>query len=156
MWKLKISPKVIRATEKYIASIGIKREELTEEQWNLLLDYVKNRRIVIPIFVLIMLFCSSMTFLFWHLGHKCLTGAITNHTVQIATDNQREPISLSPEEIREYFDYLAGCYMNAGINFMLAFYTLIFLIGSITLVRIQNRKTHRILLSRPNTKEVVV
>jgi hypothetical protein len=156
MWKLKISPKVIETTEKYIASIGIKREGLTEDQWNLLLNYVEHRRIVIPIFVLMVLFCSSMTFLFWHLGHKYLTGAIPNHTVQIVIDNQREPISLSPEEIRKYFDYLAGCYMNAGANFMLAFYTLSFLVGSITLIRIQNRKMHRILLSRPNTKGVVV
>jgi hypothetical protein len=31
MWKKNASPKVLKATEKYIASIGRKREELTEE-----------------------------------------------------------------------------------------------------------------------------
>ena len=145
----------LKATERYVASIGRKREELTEEQWNLMVHYVEGRRIAIPFLIIIVLFCTSMTFLFWYLGHKYLTGAIPNHTVQIMIENQSKTISLSPKEIREYFDYLAGCYMNAGVNLMLAFFALIFVVGSITFARRQNKTTHRILLSRPNTTGVV-
>jgi hypothetical protein len=106
--------------------------------------------------IFIMLFCSTMTFIYWHLGHKYFTKAIPNDTVTISFNGQKETLSLSPEDIRKYFDYVKDCYMNAGMGFMLAFYALIFVIGSVTLVRTQNRKMHRILLSRPTETEAIV
>lgn len=156
MWKLKVSPRVLKATEKYIASLGRKREELTEEQWKFILNYIKGRRVVIPILVVFGLFCVGMTILYWNSGHKTVARAIPHDTVKISVNNQKDTISLSPEEIRQYLDYVTDCYMNAGVQIMLGFQLLVFAFLSATLARIHNRKMHRILLSRPPPTGIVV
>lgn len=156
MWKKRVSPKVLKATEKYLTSIGRKREELTEEQWNFMVDYIKKRCLIVPILIFFVLFCTVMTYLYWHQGHKYYTKVIPHQTVKISFDDQRESITLSPEEIRRYLRYVTDCYMMAGMQFELTIFMLIFLFGSVMLTKIMNRKTHRILLSRPTTTRVVV
>jgi cbb3-type cytochrome oxidase subunit 3 len=121
-----------------------------------MVNYIKTRRLAIPLLIFVGLFSAVMTFAFWHLGHKYVTKAIPHHTVTISFDDKREFISLSPEEIRQYFNYVTDCYMNAGMNFMLTVFMLIFFIGGMTIARITNRKAHRTLLSRPTKAEVVV
>ncbi|MGA2070927.1 MAG: hypothetical protein ABSG97_06220 [Sedimentisphaerales bacterium] len=156
MWKIKTSPKVLKATDKYIASIGRKREELTEEQWNLMVNYIKTRRLAIPSLIFFGLICAIFTLMYYHLGHKYLTMAIPHHTVTISFEGQQEPITLSPEEIRKYSTYVTDCYMMAGTQLMLAFESLIFIVISLTITRIYARKGHIILLSRPTSTESVV
>lgn len=39
MPKKQVSPRILKATEKYVASLGRKREELTEEQWTFMVNY---------------------------------------------------------------------------------------------------------------------
>jgi len=150
---MRTSPRVLKVTEKYIASIGRKREELTEEQWNLMVYYVEGRRIAIPFFVVMVLFWISTTFLYWQGGHKYLTKVIPHCAVTISFEDQREPISLSPEEIRECFRYVIQHYTMAWGGFLLA---VIFSTFLVFIVTIGNRKAHRILLSRPTATEVVV
>jgi len=152
MWKLQISPRTLKAAERYIASIGRKREELTEEQWNLMVHYVEGRRIGIPVLLIACLLLAGMALMHWHFGHKYFIKAIPHHTVTISFEDQQEPISLSPEEIREYFSYVVHRYMMAWGGFLLAGILLTFLVCIVTMGK---GKAHRILLSRPNTTGVV-
>lgn len=151
---MRTSPRILKATEKYVASIGRKREELTEEQWNLLVKHVEARRVANPFLLLAGLFCISMTYLFWHQAHKYVTNIVPNHTITVSFNNQNEPIILTPEEIREYLKYITDGYMLAGMQSMLAFQLLGFAVLSMALTKRTNRKAHRILLSRP-TETVV-
>jgi len=153
---MKTSPRVLKATEKYIASLGRKREELTEEQWNLMVRYVKNRRIAIPFLLFSVIFCIGTTFAYWYQGHKYYTKVIPHQTVKISFDDQRESLSLSLEEIRRYLSNMADCYMMVGMSFLLAVLVLHIFIGSVTFTKMMNRKSHRILLSRPPLTGIVV
>jgi hypothetical protein len=153
---MRTTPRIVKATEKYIASIGTKREELTEEQWNFMLNYVKMRHLRIPLLMILGLFCAGMTLAYWHLGHKYFTNALPDNTIKIEFNGQKEAISLSSEEVRKYFSYVTHCYMNAGVQFMLALQFLVFAILGATLTRTTNRKMHRILLYRPSSTEVEI
>ena len=152
---MRTTPRILKATEKYIASLGRKREELTEEQWNFMINYVKTRRVAIPFLVVCGLISLGMTFMYWHQGHKYVTEVIPHHTITVSFNDQNEQITLMPDEIRKYLNYITDRYMMAGTQFVLAYCLLIFFVISLTLVRIQNRKMHRILLSRPNTTGIV-
>ena len=144
MWKMKTSPKVLKATEKYVTTLGIKREELTEEQWNLMVKYVEVRRIGVPFLLFFAVFSIGMTFVFLHLGNKYYTKVIPHQTVKISFEDQKEPIALSPEEIRQYLNYVINRYMVAFGQFLLSVSFLTFFVISITIAKTANRKAHRI------------
>lgn len=152
MWKMQVSPRTLKATEQYIATLGRKREELTEEQWNFLIKYIEGRRIAIPLFLIMCLLFACMTFIDWNRGHKYFVRAIPHHTVKVLLEDQQEPISLSPEEIRVYFNYVVHHYMMAWSGFLLVS---IFLTFFCMMIIGGNKKAHRILLSRPVTTETV-
>jgi hypothetical protein len=152
MWKLQVSPRTLKAAEKYIASLGRKREELTEEQWNLMVRYVEGRRIAIPFLLMMCLLLAGMTFVNWHRGHKYFTKAIPNNTVTISFEDKSEPISLSPKEVRDYFDYTIHLYMMAWGGFLVATMLLTILIC----FGIIGQPGHKILLSRPTTTGPVI
>jgi hypothetical protein len=153
---MRTTPKILKATEKYIASLGRKREELTEEQWNLMLNYIKVRRIAIPFLLFFAMFSIGMTFAYWHQGHKYYTKTIPHQSVKISFDDQKEPITLSPEEVRQYLNYVTNRYMVASCQFLLSIFFLTSFIISMTIARTANRKAHRILLSRPTSPAVEV
>jgi hypothetical protein len=150
MWKLKPSPRTIKATEKYIFSLGRKREELTEEQWNLMVHYVQGLRFAIPILLFLELFSVFFAFEYCRLGQKFTNDALFSQSavVKMMFKDPSKSISLSQEDVpilnhaREYF-------ILAGMNIMLVINFFILIIFSLTLTRQQNKKTHRILLSRP-------
>jgi len=156
MWKKQVSPRTLKAAEKYIASVGRKREELTEEQWNLMVNYVKTRRLGLPLLIFCGLICAVFTLVFYHLGQGFVEELLPHQVVKISFDDQRESISISPEEMRRHLSYATECYMLAGMQFMLALDFLIFVFGGLTIVWKQNRKTHMVLLSRPTSTESVL
>jgi hypothetical protein len=149
MMIMRTTPGIIKTTEKYIASLGRKREELTGEQWDFMINYIKTRRFAVPVLLIFGLFSIGMAFLYWHQGQKYFIQVIPNHSVKVSFDDQKEPLSLTPEEIRNYLEHMRDIYIMVGMKFVLSIFLIIFIIGSITLIRWQNRKTHKILLSRP-------
>lgn len=149
---MRTTPRVLKATEKYIASIGKRREELTEEQWNLMLNYIKGRRISIPLLIIVALILISSSFWYWHLGHKYFTNAIPSNSVTISFVDQQEPISLSPKEIKEYFNRVIQCYAMAWGGFLVVSMLLTFLICFVII----GHPAHRILLFRPTTTGPVI
>jgi hypothetical protein len=151
MMIMRTTPGIIKATEKYIASLGRKREELTEEQWDFMVNCIKTRRIVIPLFIIMALLCIITIFRAWYLGHECFAKAIPHNTIMISFEDKSEPISLSPKEIRDYFSYTINRYMGAFGGFLLFINVLTYL-----MIIIGIKKTHRILLSRPATTESAV
>ena len=156
MWKLKPSPRTLKATEKYIASIGRKREELTEEQWNLMVNYVKCRRISIPFFLIFFLVSTALMIANWYLGRKYVKKVIPEQSVKVIFNEQKEQTIISPEEIRNYLSYVNERYFMTGSQYIFAIGFLVIFILNVTLIRMTNRKTHRILLSRSSTASVAV
>jgi len=153
MWKLKPSPKAIKATEKYVASLGRKREELTEEQWQLMANYIQNRRVAIPILIILGLISISFAFMYYHIGQDYIEDILPNRAINVTFEENSKKISISSEKIQRHLSYAKECFMKVGFNISLILFILMFVIGSLTLVRIQNKKTHRILLSKTVTTE---
>jgi hypothetical protein len=75
-------------------------------------------------------------------------GAIPDHPVKIFVENQKEPISLTPNQISSYLNYIIQNYATAfgGFLLLIMFLSIIITVGGM-------KKTHRILLSRPATTE---
>ena len=84
MWKMQVSPRTLKAAEKYIASIGKKREELTEEQWNLMVHYVEGRRIGIPLLIFSGLICAVFSIMYYHLGQGFVEDIFPHQVVEIS------------------------------------------------------------------------
>jgi len=155
MWKLKPSPRVLKAAEKYVTSLGRKREELTDEQWNLMVKYTQGRRLGIPFLIFFGLVCAIFTATYYQHGQKFAKDILPSQVITITYEDQRESIYISPEKMRKYLNYATNCYMNAGMQLMLTIQFLIFFVGSVTLSKTMNIKTHRILLSRPPSTGIV-
>ena len=153
MWKMKPSPKVLKATEEYVTSLGRKREDLTEEQWKLMVNYINTRRISSPILLIFCLVSVCMMFVSWHLGHKYITKVIPHHTITVSFNDQKKSIPLTPEEIGQYLNYITERYSTVGAHLVLAVVLLTFIILNVTVIKRTNGKNHRILLSRPAATE---
>ena len=145
---MRTSPRVLKATNKYITSLGRKREELTEEQWNLMLNYIKARRIGIPFLLFFVVFWIGTTFTYWYQGHKYYTKIIPNQTVRISFDDQKEAVTFSPKEIQRYLSNVIHCYVMAFSGFLMAVMFLTYFIIILTIFKKSNRKAHAVLLSR--------
>lgn len=153
---MRTSPRVLKATNKYIASLGRKREDLTEEQWNLMLKYIKARRIGMPFLLFFALLSIFFAYKYWQLSNKYLTKVILNPRIEASSNQQDESILMKTEEIRYHFKRFAYFRAMAWGQFLIANMMLTFFIISLTIVKITNRKTHRTLLSRPPATGVVV
>ncbi|MFH1370103.1 MAG: hypothetical protein ABII09_02290 [Planctomycetota bacterium] len=125
---------------------------MTEEQWNLMLNYIKARRIGIPFLLLFALLSMCFACKYWQLGNKYLTKAVLHQNIVTSPDNQKELISLSPEEIKYHFKHLSYFYAMGWGQCLLSVQFLTFFVISVTFGKLQ--KTHRILLSRPSIAEV--
>jgi len=154
MMIMRTTPKILKATERYVISIGRKREELTEEQWNFMVNYIKACRISILSLAIIGIINVAFTLMYFYFGQGFAKGVLPPEVVTISFEEQGKSVSFSPEEMRRYLNRATDCYLNAGMGSMLSIFFLTFFIGNFTFIRVMNRKTHRILLSRPIATEI--
>ena len=121
----KISPKVQLAAEKYLASLGSSKEQLTDKQWEIVVNYMKFRRtanltIIGSLLFGVFIACSS----FWALncGKKAIDSIVPNDTREIVFISKpgETSIPVSPDYMKNYIKAVAKMYWHHGAEFVLA------------------------------------
>lgn len=102
MSKKKISPKIQQAAEKYLASLGSSREQLTDKQWETLAAHIKlqrNRKIGRIVFLLFGIIFASLTVWVFCITKERIQFYVPDDTISIQMYGQEPVISLEPEQI---------------------------------------------------------
>ena len=140
----KISPKIQQAAEKYLASLGSSREQLTEEQWRVLATHIKRQphlkrsRIVLLFFGIIF---GSLTILGFCLTNKRVRLYVPDDTVSIQKAGSESATSLKPEEIE---NIIRG-YIRFGSNITRSFDFTVFFFVSFGIFWLTERELNKIL-----------
>jgi hypothetical protein len=144
----KISPKIQLAAEKYLTSLGSSREQLTDKQWEIIANYVKTRRMKVPILLTGGIFCACMGFLYSWYAKNHIANILPDEAVFVSKANKESAITLKPDDIKEHIDYLTHAYFMAGSLFILT----VFMLGAVSicipLMRRGNRKMLKAFIPR--------
>jgi hypothetical protein len=125
----KISPKVQLAAEKYLALLGSSKEQLTDRQWQVVINYVKSQSVAKLAITFLLIFCILTAYLsFWafKLGQKGINSIVPNQTAEIIliskSGEKSQPIK--PDEMKNYTKAIAKLYWHHGAEFVMAMFML--------------------------------
>ena len=122
MAKKKISPKVQHAAEKYLASLGSSREQLTDKQWEVFVNYVKVQRsfkTCMPIILLLAIICAYFTFFGFQKTNKLITRVVPDEVIYVTKEASESPISLEPDIIKGYLERVRDLSFDTAGLFMI-------------------------------------
>ena len=140
MTKKEVSPKVQQAAEKYLGSLGYSRTDLTDKQWEIIINYVKTQRMVVPFLLVFGVVSACLGFLFLQSAKSYIAYVVPKEVIFISKAGQEPFISLKPDDIKEYIDYFTHGYFMAGYLFMLTVFLFIFIFVNIPLTRRENKR----------------
>jgi hypothetical protein len=83
MFKRKISKKAQKAAEKYLHSLGSSREQLTDKQWNVVANYSKKQRLIVPSLLLCGVLSAGLSFWTFQLSNKAVSSIIPSETTKV-------------------------------------------------------------------------
>jgi membrane-associated protease RseP (regulator of RpoE activity) len=104
MSKKKISPKVHQSAERYLASLDSSRELLTNEQWDIIVNYVKAQRMKVPILLILGVIQLCLAFIYFQRTNKYIASIIP----------------LTQDYIKKSVEYIRDGYFMTGSLFVLA------------------------------------
>jgi len=152
MFKRNPSPKIQRATEKYLGSLGSSREQLTDKQWRIVTKHVKFQRMVKPI-VLCCLMLGLMLMgitLFYHRWARYDIERVTpNHPIDLRELGDDGTIRVYPQQIKEYLELLASMSFYTGPAFILGVLLLV-AVFAVPLRIYENKKKFEEFIPRKN------
>jgi len=152
MFKRNPSPKIQRATEKYLGSLGSSREQLTDKQWRIVTKHVKFQRMVKPI-VLCCLMLGLMLMgitLFYHRWARYDIERVTpNHPIDLRELGDDGTIRVYPQQIKEYLELLASMSFYTGPSFILGVLLLV-AVFAVPLRIYENKKKFEEFIPRKN------
>jgi len=141
----KISPKVQQATEKYLASLGSSRDQLTEKQWQTIANYIRAQRMKVLFFLIFGIIFACVSFWAYQLGNKGATLTIPNEADEVIFVSKADAASTEPlkaEHIRNCVQRVGALQWRSGMTFTIALYFLVFTF-MVPFERTQMKKTLR-------------
>jgi hypothetical protein len=142
----RISPKVQRATEEYLASLGSSRKELTQEQWVILAKHVRRQRVEKFSMVLLVVVGLLKVWLTWwalQLGNVTIFSAVPKNVERIIfVSDAGEQVTTVPELLKLDMKLVALAYCYAGVSFVLAVFLLT---GGLIFLPLDRRATKKML-----------
>jgi len=116
MSKKKVSHKLQQGCEKYLASLGSSRDQLTEIQWEVLVNNVgveQTFRWAIPFFILpFALFHICLTVWSVHRTNELVNLAVPNEAVYVSKTKGGLSTLLAPDQIKTYLVQLKKSSFN--------------------------------------------
>ncbi|MHC4157967.1 MAG: hypothetical protein ACYSSO_02705 [Planctomycetota bacterium] len=146
MTRKKISQKIQQAAEKYLASHGSSREQLTDKQWEVFANYVKSRRMVVLFVTLslaISIFNAYLSLLAFQLGNQGVSSMIPSEAERVIFISKAgEEISSSvPSLLKLNAKYAGLAYWLSGLFLITAIFFFLQLLSYILLDRRNMKKT---------------
>ena len=142
MTRKKISPKIQQAAEKYLGSLGSSRTDLTDKQWEIVVNHVKTQRMRVPILLVFgIIFAGLSLWAFW-LGKKGMDSIMPNETslVTFVSKAGDKSVSLNPDDMKNYIKAVTELYWQCGLSFTLAISFFVFAFITIPLTRRGNKR----------------
>ena len=121
MAKKKISKKVQQAAEKYLASLDSSREQLTDKQWEVFINYIKTERnfkMFMPILFLLMIVMACCTIHAFKFTNKSINKIVPDEVVYVRKATDESTISLEPSQIEEHLEWIRDLSSNTALLFM--------------------------------------
>lgn len=119
----KISKKVQQAAEKYLASYDSSREQLTDKQWEVVVNHVKSQRFIkvkLAIILSVAVFEACLFVWAWRLTDELIAKVVPDKTMYVIDGETQDPIDLAPNDIKTYLQKLSNISFDAGATFSLA------------------------------------
>ena len=151
MFKKGPSPKVQQAAEKYLASLGSSRRQLTDEQWHIITKQVKSQRMVWPTILCCLILGIALigiTIFYCRWAGYQIERATPDHPVYLREAGEGGTIQLSPQEIKDYLELLSSTSFNTGPAFILGVLLLLAALAVPSVIR-RNRKKLEAFIPRP-------
>jgi len=152
MFKRNPSPKVRQATEKYLASLGSSREQLTDKQWHIIARHVKSQRLIKPIVLcclILGLALMGITLFYNRWAAYEIERVTPNHPIDLRELGDDGTIRVFPQEIKDYLELLSSMSFHTGPAFVLGVFLLVAVFTVPLLIR-RNRKTLEEFIPRKN------
>ncbi|MDD5327861.1 MAG: hypothetical protein PHY02_08630 [Phycisphaerae bacterium] len=142
MARKKISPRIQQAAEKYLDSIGASKADLSDKQWEIVADYVKAQRMVVPLLLIIGIISIGVSIWSFRLGEKGMASIIPEkaHLIKFISKTGEESTPVNPDEIKNYTEVIMGLYWKCGSFFMLAGFCFMFAFVNVPLNRRRNKR----------------
>ncbi len=141
MTKRKVSQKVQQATEKYLASLKSSREQLTDKQWEVLINHIKCQQIfkwAIPFFLLpLAVFHTCLTIWSFHRTNELIKLVVPDEVVYVSRASDQTPTSLEPDRIKTYLQRLKKFSFHSAVGLINA--TLLFMVVILRVVYKKHR-----------------
>ena len=117
MAKTNVSGKIQQAADKYLGSLDSSRDQLTDEQWRIVVAYIKLRRTYKPqlVFLLLLSVIWAVS-AFWYLYYisKLVAVVVPHETIFVSKAVDEPTIPLDPDDIQEFIDNAAKAYFGTG------------------------------------------
>jgi hypothetical protein len=155
MFKRKISKKAQKAAEKYLNSLGSSREQLTDKQWNAVVNYVKRQRPRIPIFIFLILSLIMAGLSFWAFqsGSKLISIATPSETIEVIFVSEAGEESVEASDFSCYIRSVAKSYWHCGNAYALTLLNL-FALFIFCFYRHTQRKTLEAFIPRKAAEQI--
>lgn len=120
----KISPEIQHAAEKYLATLGSSRQQLTDEQWRVVIKHIKNRRmrgLCMFIFLCLAVLLLWLGFRAYRSAHYFLPEVLPVESVRIYQGDSETLVEPQVQEIQNYinlslkYGVKLGCYCLMGL-----------------------------------------
>jgi hypothetical protein len=143
MPKKDIHPKLRKTAEEYLASLNSSQEQLTDKQWEILINHIKVEhqfKWVTPCILVLGLLLACLSIFSFIRASDCITSAVPENTIYVITEPDRNPITLEPEYIRNYLEYLRKMSWNSAAGLVNA--TLLFVVVTMRFVLSKHRRKY--------------
>ena len=105
----KIYQKDQQAAEKFLDSHLTSRENLTEKQWEIIVNHFRNKRNIrvgLPIILLSAVFHTWLAIWAFQRTNNLISQVVPNEVIYVSKAGTETPIAIKPESIKEYLESL--------------------------------------------------
>jgi len=105
----KIYQKDQQAAEKFLSSHRTSREKLTEKQWEIIVNYFRNKRNIrvgLPIILFSAVFYTWLAIWAFQRTNNLIAQVVPNEVIYVSKAGTETPIAIKPESIKEYLESL--------------------------------------------------
>ncbi|MBN1795304.1 MAG: hypothetical protein JW804_01395 [Sedimentisphaerales bacterium] len=149
---LGLSEKFDKAAENYVASLGLSRENLTDDQWNIIRKQIKTQRLAFPFLIIVIVICFIFGCLYLNMWKKYKKIHISTISSIMETPEESENF-LKSKDFSESMNTLSYLASQVAMQFTIGFVFFINVILNITLVRKERKKIFKILLQTSQMAE---
>lgn len=125
----KISPKIQHATEEFLATLGSSPQQLTEKQWEVVVNHIKYQRtikVVLPMILLFAVFYTWLTIWAFQRTNNLIDRAVPDEVIYVSKAGTETSIPFEPDQIKTYLESLkkSSFHSAAGVFFAPFFFTI--------------------------------